>query len=172
MLPGQRGITPAFGYDALHPSARGTSTLPISALPSAHYGPVRLPVSVHRRRVSSDFPTRPARPSIAGGHGISRFSREVFPRMRGVSDRAGPRRVSRYRRARCGLPLLLTASAPRSVLSRLNTRPARAPVNASPLPLRTTTHDSGPLWAANPLTYDSCIHYTSPVYPGAQGDSK
>src|SRR5450755_1164720 len=35
--PGQRGITPAFGYSAPHPSAEGTSTPMIHALPSAHY---------------------------------------------------------------------------------------------------------------------------------------
>ena len=468
-LPGRRGITPAFGYDAPHPGVRGTSTLLTRALPSAHYGPVRLPVSVHHRRVSLDFPTRPAAPSAAGGHGISRFSREgrdrararaptgggfpsplfrlgggftvppwprfprppydpgrsdfpspvltlaflqgpsrmtarfkrwsayapavsgfpqdssqlrghsilpaqspdapwdrqvpraplpfrgatspgvassatskgvtpssslvrahapdqypptdsglglfrwvlagcyqpllgvgpsrhylcesfpwcldpypggfcgaltrffpqsiglprettgrltaslrcatskracfrgcshsftfrpqvllatqvaptavvsprgsrgvdtraehmslpscasgllvvrtgqlttedfhlldsqpcrllLFPCMHGVSDRAGPRCISRYRCTERGLPLLLTASAPRREhLSRLNTRPARTPVNASPLPSRATTHDSGPLWAANPSTYDSFIHNTSPVYPGAPG---
>ena len=61
-----------------------------------------------------------------------------------------------------------SASASRSnVLSRLNTRPARTPVNASPVPLRAATHDSGPLWAANPSTCDSFIHNTSPVYPAA-----
>src|SRR5450432_146700 len=43
LSPGPRGITPAFGYGAPHPSARGTSTLPINALLSAHYGPLRLP---------------------------------------------------------------------------------------------------------------------------------
>ena len=36
-LVGQRGITPAFGYSAPHPSAGGTSTLLVHALPSAHY---------------------------------------------------------------------------------------------------------------------------------------
>jgi len=36
--PGQRGITPAFRYSAPHPSAGGTLTLLIHALPSAHYG--------------------------------------------------------------------------------------------------------------------------------------
>jgi len=134
-----------------------------------YYGPVRLPVSVHHRRVSLDFPTRPATTSVAGGHGISRFSREVFPYMRGFSDRAGSLGISRYRCSGRGLPLSPTASAPRrECLSRLNTRPARTPVNASPLPLRATTHDSGPLWAANPLAYDSFIHYISPVYPGAR----
>ena len=134
-----------------------------------YYGSVRLPVSVHHRRVSLDFPIRPATPSVAGGHRISRFSREVFPYMHGVSDRAGPRRISRWRCVGCGLPLSPTASAPRSkLLSRLNTRPARTPVNASSWPLRVTTHDSGPVRVANPLPDDSFIHYTSPVYPGAQ----
>src|SRR5271154_7189293 len=42
-LVGQRGITPAFGYSAPHPSAGGTSTLLIHALPSAHYEPLRHP---------------------------------------------------------------------------------------------------------------------------------
>ena len=42
---GQRGITPAFGYSALHPSAGGTQTLTINALPGAHYEPIRLPTS-------------------------------------------------------------------------------------------------------------------------------
>jgi len=37
--PGQRGITPAFGYSAPYPSAEGTSTLMMNALPSAHYDP-------------------------------------------------------------------------------------------------------------------------------------
>ncbi len=133
-----------------------------------YYGAIRLPAIVHHRRVSLDFPMRPAQSPGSGKRGISRFSREVFSYMHGVSDRAGPRRISRYRCAECGLPPSPTASAPRRELSRLNTRPARTPVNASPLPLRTATHDSGPLWAANPSTYDSCIHNTSPVYPGAQ----
>src|SRR6516164_642097 len=42
-LVGQRGITPAFGYSAPHPSAGGTLTLLIWALPSAHYEPLRHP---------------------------------------------------------------------------------------------------------------------------------
>src|SRR5262249_51709832 len=41
-LPGQRGVTPAFGYGAPHSSARGTSTLPNNALLSTHYGLLRL----------------------------------------------------------------------------------------------------------------------------------
>ncbi len=33
---------------------------------------------------------------------------------------------------------------------RLNTQPARTPVNASPTALRPPTHDSGPVWLATP----------------------
>jgi len=42
---GQRGITPAFGYDAPHLSAGGTSTLLIWTLPSAHYDLISLHVA-------------------------------------------------------------------------------------------------------------------------------
>jgi hypothetical protein len=47
--------------------------------------------------------------------------------------------------------------------TRLITRPARSPVNASTPLLRAAPHDSGPVWVADPLSYDFCIHYTSPV---------
>ena len=42
LLSGRRGVTPAFGYDTPHPGARGTLTLLIHALPSAHYALLRL----------------------------------------------------------------------------------------------------------------------------------
>src|SRR5215469_2283050 len=97
-----------------------------------YYGTVRLPMPVHHRRMSLDFPTRPAAPSAAGGHRTSRFSNKVFPYMPGVCDRAGSVRISRWRYARCCLPPSPTTSASRSsTLSRLNTLPAPAPVNAS-----------------------------------------
>ena len=35
-------------------------------------------------------------------------------------------------------------------LSRLNGQPARSPADASPLPSRSTTHGSGPMWIATP----------------------
>src|SRR5271155_1126342 len=44
-LSGQRGITPAFGYDTPHPSIRGTLTLPNNALLSAHCEALRLPAA-------------------------------------------------------------------------------------------------------------------------------
>lgn len=56
-----------------------------------------------------------------------------------------------------------------NIISRLNTRPARTPVNASPPPYGRPTHDSGPVWFATPSPYDSFIRYTSPVLTGAFG---
>src|SRR5206468_3094481 len=134
---------------SLHPLRRRSSGI-VRRL-RRYYGPVRLPLAIHRRRTSLDFPTRPAGPSPTGGQGLSRFSREACRRMHGVSDRAGLPGVSRYRRPGCGLPLTSTASASRSkVLSRLNTRPAPSPVNASRPSSRTVAHDSGPVWVAIP----------------------
>ena len=52
-------------------------------------------------------------------------------------------------------------------ISRLNTPPACAPVNASPSTLQLRAHDSGPVWLARPSPYGSFIHYSTPVYPGA-----
>src|ERR1700745_777418 len=49
-LVGQRGITPAFGYSAPHPSAGGTLTLLMHAPPSAHYWPTLPPGPASRRR--------------------------------------------------------------------------------------------------------------------------
>lgn len=48
-------------------------------------------------------------------------------------------------------------------ISRLNTQPARSPVNASPPTLQSSAHDSGPSWMANPSMYDTFNHNTSPV---------
>src|SRR2546429_1825446 len=127
---------------------------------------VRLPRSVRHRRTSLDFPMRPEATAAPGGHGISRFPREVSPYVHGVSDRAGFWFTSRYRCIRWGLPHLLTASASRSeFLTRLNTRPVLPPSRAAP-------HDSGPMWVATSHSYDSFIHYTSPVLTGAQGDKQ
>jgi hypothetical protein len=54
-----------------------------------------------------------------------------------------------------------------AIISQLNTLPACAPVNASRTTLRSATHDSGSGWFATPFLYDSFIHYSTPVYPGA-----
>jgi hypothetical protein len=122
----------------------GTSTHLTYVLPGTHYTPVRLPVFVHRWLLSLDFPPRPATPSLTGKHGISRFSREVFLCMPGFFDRARSPNLLPWRGLRCCLPLAGTASAPRMIrISRLNSPPAHAPVNASRPSLRATAHDSG-----------------------------
>jgi DNA-binding winged helix-turn-helix (wHTH) protein len=102
--------------------------------------------------------------SVWGEHGISRFPCEVLPYVHGVGDRAGSLGTSRDRCLGWGLPLSPTASASRSeILSRLNTRPVRSPVNASTPPSRAAPRDSGPLWFASPSTYETFIHNTSPI---------
>ena len=152
-----------FGQTAsLHPLLRRLPGV-VQGLPR-YYRSVRLPRSVRHRRTSLDFPTRPKAAAALGGLGISRFPCEALAYVHGVSDRAGLWHTSRYRCTRWGLPLSPTASASRrKFLTRLNTRPARSPVNASTLPLRAAPHDSGPMWVADPLSYDFCNHYTSPV---------
>ena len=97
------------------------------------------------------FPARPSGPSPEGGHGVSRFSRMEFPHVLEVSDRAGSPAHSPWRVRVCCLPLKTTASAPWfNLISRLNTPPVCAPVNASPVPSRAPTHDSGSPWLAGP----------------------
>jgi hypothetical protein len=162
-------------HNPLHGSGRAALPHPVLALGNdAHpalfgdfpgtVGLSELPRSVRHRRTSLDFPMRPKATAALGEPGISRFPREVSTYVHGVSDRAGLWHTSRYRCTRWGLPLLLTASASRSeFLTRLNTRPARSPVNASTLPLRAAPHDSGPMWVAISHSCDFCIHYTSPV---------
>ena len=133
-----------------------------------YYAAVRLPASVHHRRTSLDFSMRPL-PASLGGRRLSRFSRRLFPYMPGVSDLAGYRQALPLRPLDCCLPHIIKRSASRTeFISRLNTRPARTPVNASPDESLHPTHDSGPLWLARPSTYDSFIHDNLPVYPGAQ----
>ena len=137
-----------------------------------YYAAVRLPAAVHHRRTSLDFTMRPNRCRL-GDCRISRFSRKLLPCMPGVLDRAGYHRASPKRHAGCCLPPAPTESASRvRLLSRLNTLPALAPVNASPSPLRAPPHDSRSLWLARPLTYDSFIHCNLPVYPGALRQSR
>ncbi len=126
-----------------------------------YYGAVRLPLAVHRRITSLDFPPRPGRhPSPARQPwDLPILAQDVSGRAWGL----GPRRV------RPGLAIspraVLPSATPRASapwsfgISRLDTQPARSPVNASPEALRPPAHDSGPVWVATPSPYDSFIHY-------------
>jgi hypothetical protein len=57
-------------------------------------------------------------------------------------------------------------------ISRLNTWPARTPVNASAAALLPLPHDSGPAWFDTPSPYGSFIHDTLPVCPALSGRSQ
>ena len=87
--------------------------------------------------------------------------------MHGVSDRVGSTNTSRWRCSRCGLPQLLQRRHPKRTISRLDGRPARAPVNAWDRSSRTGPHDSGSRWVATPSSYGSFIRYVSSASPGA-----
>jgi hypothetical protein len=152
-LPPIRATRSAAGRPALFEGFSGTVGL--SDFP---------PRSVRHRRTSLDFPMRPKATAALGKPGISRFPGEVSTHVHGVCDRAGLWYTWRYRCTRWDLPLSPTASASRSrSLTRLDTRPARSPVNASTPPLRAAPHDSGPMWVATSHSDDFFIRYTSPV---------
>jgi hypothetical protein len=63
--------------------------------------------------------------------------------------------------------MLNDVGTPVAIISQLDTLPALPPVNASMAASRLATHDSGPGWLATPFLYDSFIHNSTPVYPGA-----
>ena len=108
--PGQRGITPAFGYSAPHPSAEGTLTPMIHALPSAHYDPVRLPL------------TSPSKSGVEAAtllpDGSPPITRITFPTCR-VHYPGGPNGcMCRLLPRPCCLPRFAGGSASASLLSR------------------------------------------------------
>ena len=116
-----------------------------------YYAAVRLPSAMAHRRTPEGFPMRSAL-NVAEDPGTSRFPSKVLPCMHGVWDRAGSGAALPKRQPWSDLRLISTASVPRTTrsfrhgacITRLNTRPARTPVNASPTPLRMCTHDSEP----------------------------
>ena len=116
-----------------------------------YYAAVRLPSAMAHRRAPEGFPMRSAL-NVAEDPRTSRFPSKMLECMHGVCDRAGSGAALPKRQPRCDLRLISTASAPRTTrsfrhgacITRLNTRPTRTPVNASPTPLRMCTHDSEP----------------------------
>jgi hypothetical protein len=56
-----------------------------------YYGSVRLPMTVHHRGASLDFPMRSVTPSVPDSHGLFRLPLKVLACMLGVLDRARPK---------------------------------------------------------------------------------
>lgn len=114
------------------------------------------------------FSSRPAANCTIGVDGSPGSRRAEFPCVRGVSECAESNGSSRLR-----TPLVLSSAmlndvgTPITTISQLSTLPALPPVNASMGTSRLSTHDSGPKWFATPFLYDSFIHNSTPVYPGA-----
>src|ERR1700724_238172 len=130
----------------------------------SYYGEVRLPTTVHHRLRHSRLPMRTLRAyrhwSDVGSPGS---------RARSVRTCQGLRPRRTVRRLAITPPSVLPsaslkASASRGLLlSRLNGWPMRSPTDASSLPLRATTHGSGPMWFATPSSWRACTTYSSPV---------
>jgi len=142
---GQRGITPAFGYGAPHPSTSGTSTHLSTSLPSAHYGPLRRlwhptlcravdggPASTTglpccqspRAYVLRPLPRRAGRPSSVGAS-----SRPQRPSSmeRGLGARMRPFEAARASLALRPVRLLTRQRGPLSPGLRRGGRPSRRP---------------------------------------------
>src|SRR5258706_519548 len=67
----------------------------------------------------------------------------------GGFDHAGPPGRSLDAPGRIAFRRMNNVGTLEKPFSRLNGRPTRTPVNASPHPRGTSTHDSGPVWSAN-----------------------
>ena len=164
-LPGQRGITPAFGYGAPHSSARGTSTLLNNALLSAHYAAA--PTPRHSRvRLLGSSPSLPALPlsarATAGPPGSRAWS---FHACHGVLRlRGSVVRILAFIGAHrsCCLPPRLTASASLVRLSRTQYPACMCPCQRFNVHrLRGPPHDSGSGRFATPfpvVLFHSLLH--------------
>ena len=133
-----------------------------------YYSTVRLPIDVHAGLRAQGL-LQPTRRTFRDGR---RWGLPVL--ARGVSMHAWGLRLrgARPMLAIAHPPVLPSAmrndvGTPVTIISQLNTQPTCAPVNASPAALRLQTHDSGSGWFATPFLYDSLIHDSTPVYPGA-----
>jgi|CXWL01.1.fsa_nt_gi hypothetical protein len=108
-FPGQRGITPAFGYSAPHPSATGTLTLLNNALAqSAHYESPQTPATACCAFVSlcaavGGLPTT-SNGSPALGSKSSRTCRPCYPESQRMP-------LLLFQHPSNGIPLLTTGPA-------------------------------------------------------------
>jgi hypothetical protein len=151
------------------PAAPGEALPPPLATDPAWNGPTGLPPASNTRRPAhttrpSDFPRSfipglPPRRSPNGPPNDQLDGRAWDLPVLAHEDSAHaqvlrPRGVHRTARANAAgsvaFRLVRRRRHPGTVISRLNSRPARTPVNASLRPSRAAPHDSGPPWIATP----------------------
>ena len=129
----------------------------------SYYDRIRLLVVVHHRLRLDAFPMRASRLT-----GRWSATRSPGSRTRSVRTCQGLRPRGVVERLAMTPPAMLpsavsTASAPRKRLSWLNGWPVRSPVNASPRPRGSSTHDSGPVWIATSSPQWTFTTYSLPV---------
>ena len=166
---------------ALSPGRVLLAQIPLGQTPSLHllrhpysgfvrrlpryYESVRLPVFVHHRLQSLDFPMRPENAGRSRVNpGSLNFRAKCVPTCQGHRPRRTPAKLA----------ILLVRMLPSALCQGVGVLklgifrgsiawPAVPPVYASYMALRPYSQDSEPVWLARPSPYDSCIRYTSPV---------
>src|ERR1700677_566974 len=169
---------------ALSPGRGRLSDVLLGRLPSLHalrwrlptvvrtlrryYATVRLPTYVHVGLPAHSL-LQPARAFFCCGRrwGLPVLARGVSMHARGLRLRRVLRMLAIAHPSVLPSVSWYDVGPPVTIISQLNTLPACAPVNASMAALRLATHDSGSGRFATPFLYDSFIHYSTPVYPGA-----
>src|SRR5262245_22928990 len=154
---------------AIHPdpeSCMASRKATIEALTGAHAGRV-LSCEIIATGVPTSF-SKSEGDTDGGGVAILRPAPRILrPRACMDTPRARTGRLAIAPPSVWPSALLNDVGTPVAIISQLNTRPACAPVNASMVALRLAMHDSGSGWIATPFLCDSCIHDSTPVYPGA-----
>jgi hypothetical protein len=171
-------------YPALSPDRVLLAQVPLGQTPSLHllrhrysgfvrklpryYESVRLPVFVHHRIPSLDFPIRPKRTGCSWENpGSLNFRARYVPTCQGHRPRRTPAQLAitldrMLPSALCQGVGVLKLGVFRGSIAW----PIVPPVYASYLTLRPCPQDSEPAWLARPSPYDSFIRYILPVRCG------
>ncbi len=167
-------VRPAFGCAVFSSVNALPSTASANGRPSLFgcfigtYPVVRFLASVRVGRAAIAFSHRSAAFATDAERGLPVLVRKGSGRAWGLATAPGP---AQTRDGVCvGVAFRIRAlrRRPKRFLSRLNTQPARASVNASPASSWTPTHDSRSGWIATPFLCGSFIRSFPPVYPGAR----
>jgi hypothetical protein len=169
-------------HDPLHRSGRAELPHPAPTLGNNAQAHERIRMTDTRRRKPSRYMAlhaaprqvvtlaataqhRPPQPAHCLAQGAQRRSIHGHPVITEMAqqDRAQIRSLFPNGRVHASPQYLFQSLRNRALISRLHTRPARPPVNASTPPSRAAPHDSGPLWFATPSTCETFIHNTLPV---------